>query len=459
MTKVAISQGSLFGGSYTVGPDCSDCEGIINGTVHEDQSGNKLCPSCFEDADLAVCPNCEETVDRTDMLENPDGDGWCTDCVENDSFECGGCDKRSWDNGAVSIIHRRGRYGREGTTVLCESCGDRETTCCNDCGNHIYNSDAITAAGGDEICQGCYEDSYFTCEECNDVLHTDEMRSSENGCYCGDCCQDEGDFNPAGFRDRTGSMTEIGSTRCYGVELETDKCSGYSDLNGSAAWGAKDDCTVSGKEFYTDILSGDDGLEAIREWGKIAARYGWDAGSGTGYHLHLDMRSESDESLFAVAYAYRRTEKVWFSFVEDCRLEGGYSRPMDISCADIDAAAASGNSFYSFSRPGSRYYWCNLVAYAQHSTFEIRLHEGTCDDIEVINWVKAHTRFADWAAELGLAGVKKVLDGLSCDDMFRLIIREIWRDYPLAEYYADKARRHNHGTLTESINLEACTAE
>jgi hypothetical protein len=252
-------------------------------------------------------------------------------------------------------------------------------------------------------------------------------------------------------------VTEIGSTRCFGVELETDECNGYFDLDGSAAWGAKDDCTVLGKEFYTDILSGDDGLEAIRELGRVADSNGWAAGNSSGYHLHLDMRGENDDSLYAVAYAYRKTEQVWFSFVNQRRRTGTYSRQMNICCADIDAAAAGGRSFYSFSSRGGRYFWCNLVAYGHHSTFEIRSHEGTCDDTEVINWIKAHTRFADWAAELGLAGVKEALDGMTDDDLFRFINREVWKDYPLAEYYAKKARRHNHGYLTESINLEACT--
>jgi len=458
MPKVAIKQFGLFGRNYAISPDCTDCEDIIHGTVYEDQSGNKLCADCFEAADLVLCPNCADVTTRTDMIENPDGDEWCTDCALSDSFECESCNGRSWDTDCVTVEHNNGRYGRTETVHLCERCADRETTCCSDCDKRIYQQDAIGTAAGDEICQGCYEDSYITCEDCNEVVHNDNARFTDNGCYCSDCgSQDEGNFDPAGFRDRTGSMTEIGSTRCFGVELETDECGGYSDLSGSNAWGVKDDCTVAGKEFYSDILSGDDGLDAIREWGKVADRHGWDAGASSGYHLHLDMRGESDDSLYAVAYAYRRTENVWFSFVDGYRRRCSYSRPMTISCADINEAAADGRSFYSFSARGSRYFWCNLVAFSHHSTIEIRSYEGTCDDTEVINWVKAHTRFADWATGLGLAGVKKALDGMGCDDMFRLIMREVWQDYPLSDYYAEKARRHAHGYLTESISLEACT--
>jgi hypothetical protein len=250
-------------------------------------------------------------------------------------------------------------------------------------------------------------------------------------------------------------MTEIGSTRCFGVELETDECEGYQDLEGSGAWGAKNDCTVEGKEFYSDILNGDDGLAAIEEWGRLAERNGWDAGSSAGYHLHLDMRNESDDSLYAIAYAYRKTQEVWWSFVEGHRHSDTYSHACRWGCADVDAAVRDERSYYSFVGHGTRYNWCNLTAYGAHTTIEIRLHEGTCNGIEVANWVKAHTRFCDWASQLGYAGVKEALDGMDNDELFRLFMRDIWTDYPLCEYYADKARSYDHGFLTNSIGCPA----
>ena len=236
-------------------------------------------------------------------------------------------------------------------------------------------------------------------------------------------------------------MTEAGSARCYGIELETDECDGYEDLKDSGAWGAKDDPTVNGKEFYSAILSGDAGLDAVRTWAKLADRNRWYASDDAGYHLHIDMRNESDDSLYAIAYAYRATQEVWLKFADKCRSSGSYARKCNWDCADVTASADS-RSFASWSCKNSRYMWFNTCSYGKFTTFEIRLHEGTCDGDAVINWVKAHTRFADWASSKGLKGVREALTGMNNAEMFDLIAREAWQDDELRDYYAKKADNH-----------------
>ncbi len=233
-------------------------------------------------------------------------------------------------------------------------------------------------------------------------------------------------------------MTEAGSARCYGIELETDECGGYMDLQDSGAWGAKIDPTVDGKEFYSAILSGDEGLDAVREWAKLADSNGWSAFDNAGYHLHIDMRNESDDSLYAIAYAYRATQEVWLTFVDKCRPSGSYAHRCNWDCGDI-LQRADDLSFYSWSRKNTRYMWFNTCAYGKFTTFEIRAHEGTCDGDAIINWVKAHIRFADWASGKGLDGVEEALSGLDDAGMLDLIAREAWQDDELCDYYAKKA--------------------
>jgi len=225
--------------------------------------------------------------------------------------------------------------------------------------------------------------------------------------------------------------------------LETDECDGYDELRQTAAWGAKNDCTVSGKEFYSDILGGDAGLEAVRNWGKVAKQNGWRAGSDAGYHVHLDMRREEKDSLYAICYAYCATESVWLKFVEAHRSNGPYSHTIRWSLADVISAAGD-QSFYSWAGQGTRYEWFNRKAYIQHKTFEIRAHQGTCNETEVINWVKAHTRFADWAATKGLAGVREAFDDKNDSELFAIIACEAWQDKELCDYYSKKAEKY-HG--------------
>jgi hypothetical protein len=254
------------------------------------------------------------------------------------------------------------------------------------------------------------------------------------------------DFHFAGFRNRDGRTTCIGSERCFGVELETDNCDGYDALDyntASGAWGAKYDATCSGKEFYSDILSGDAGLAAITELTDLAVRNRWSAGDDCGYHLHLDMRSENDDSLYAAAYAYRATQELWHGFVDSSRRGNSYSHTANWTCADLDGYVDEGERFSSFlcRKVRGRYNWINLAAYNSHTTFEVRLHHATLSETEVCNWIKANTRFTDWACSLGYEGLRDKLIGKTSDEQFEIIASEAWQDVDLRNYYAEKSGR------------------
>jgi len=436
MTSATIQLG-LFGTTYPVSPDCSVCERPVTGEHYTNLDGETLCKTCFDAAGLFVCPSCGETVERSDCAENPGGDLWCDNCINDDCFICDHCDGLAWEMDRATVVGT----GRLGSNNLCACCAETETTRCDDCGETVYNNDSVNTAGGGTICQSCYENDYIVCEGCGDVIHNDDAYCNDYGCYCEDCRPRSDNFPPVGFRNCSGCVTEIGSIRCYGIELETDECDGYSELADSGAWGAKDDCTVSGKEFYSDILDGDAGLHAIRDWAKLATKGQWQAGDCAGYHLHLDMRSESDDTLYAIAYAYRSLENVWLNFVQPARRSNSYCYSCRWNCRDI-VEAAENTSFYSWACSSTRYNWCNVRAYTQHTTFEIRAHQGTCNEDEVINWVKANTRFADWAASKGFKGIRDLLDGLDDAEKFDLIAREAWQDNELRAYYVDKAKKY-----------------
>jgi len=221
------------------------------------------------------------------------------------------------------------------------------------------------------------------------------------------------------------------------LELETDTCVGYEDLEDGGAWGAKNDPTCCAKELYSDILDGDVGLEAIADLVKLAEKNNWRAGGGCGYHLHIDMRQENNDSLFAAAYAYRITERMWARFVSARRCSDSYCHPIRWSCADL---IGYGSTFSQFARTAcrGRYEWVNIAAYNYHSTFEIRLHHGTCNKHEIINWVKAHIRFVDWATTLGFDKVREKMSNLNIGELFDLIASEAWQDNDLRAYYAAK---------------------
>ena len=190
------------------------------------------------------------------------------------------------------------------------------------------------------------------------------------------------------------------------------------------------------------ILRGDGGLKAIRRLADFAEKHKWKIDNDCGFHLHLDMRGSSRKTKYAVAYAYRLTERVWYSFVEDDRREGEYCHECTWSAPGCISAYTEGTDFNDWNHH-DRYNWINTEALYDHNTFEIRLHHATIDADTVCNWVKAHTRFADWAAKLGLAEIKAKLANKSIERRFEVIADEAWKDTPLSEYYLRRAQSLN----------------
>ena len=396
--------------SYAVTPSyiaCDDCNGWFDPNEHTvcvvpmdivGYATKTICPNCAGHAGLSLCDDCGEyfyTVDLNDC----DDHNYCDDCAEENEFAL-----------------------------------------CNHCDVWVSLDERYDAPDCEAYCRDCYYDHFDNCAGCGETFHREELSYSDcnDEMRCNNCMEEAEDFRPSGFRNSSGRTTCIGSERCFGVELETDDCNGHTALFDSAAWGAKNDPTVCGKEFYSDILDGDAGLAAIAELTDLASYNGWSVDDRCGYHLHLDMRAENDDSLFAAAYAYRKTEEVWFGLVDDNRSGSGYCHSARWSCADIDGYDGRFDHFINDVVNG-RYNWINLQAYGKFTTFEVRLHQGSVDENEVCNWIKAHTRFVDWACSVGLAGVREALDGKDSHELFDFIKNEVWRDDKLSTYYSDRA--------------------
>jgi hypothetical protein len=361
----------------------------------------------------------------------------------------------------------RGRYDRyDGHTHdhICARCARSYATTCTHCNETVYVNQTRSLIGGSgRICETCrYSSAFRVCSGCNLAGPRDDFVEQVGYYYCPTCLHQHANFDFGDFHadDRT---DKIRSDRCFGVELETESCDGYYDaLADHPAWGAKEDCTVSGKEFFSAILKGDAGLEAVDEIAEVADENDWFVRSNCGFHLHLDMRGEKRDSLYAIAYAYRATEKVWLSFASRSRRNGSYCHTCEWTCADIDRAVSArsgvGTRFGNWADHQGRYNWVNVQAYGCHKTIEIRLHDGTCDGEAVTNWIKANTRFADWASKLGYEGVKKALTGLSTDEMFAFMCQEVWADGDLTIYYGTKGKTNDCSYLTTSVGRDTTPA-
>jgi len=378
---------------------CTNCKVEI-ATHHGDDD---LCDDCHDES-YFTCAACgDDYNDLDDQVTAPDtGETICQSCFDANYSCCDCCDEYHADNDMTKVARQSRPRGND---MLCPMCVDAQTVECDDCGDVIYDDDSCRAGDYGTVCQRCFEDNYFTCGGCGEVWHNDNYAC---GGECENCYDNAGpDYAPLDC-PHDGPTVEVGSGRCYGLEVETHRCANYAAFEGKTYFGAKAECTVEGKEFFSSILHGDAGLGAIDDLTKFAKANKWEVGRSCGTHLHLDLRNDTNDQRYAIAYAYLRLENTFYSFVAESRRTNSYCQPARVNAFDI-AVWAEKRDYRNFVGQTVRYAWMNLYAFTHHKTIEIRSLEGSLDPTQLKNWIKLHTRFADWASKLGLTGVMKTL--------------------------------------------------
>jgi len=198
---------------------------------------------------------------------------------------------------------------------------------------------------------------------------------------------------------------DVLDARCFGVEIETAHSPDYNEFEGSA-FGAKDDCSVTGKEFYSAILNGDSGLAAVREFCDKANAMGYRVNGDCGLHVHVDMRGEDSNGMKAIALAFLLCECAFQLLVKRARVESWYCKPhRKTTIGQINAV----DDWSYFADCSEKMMWINFSAYANHTTFENRLHQGTLDADEIIAWIAINVNLVNWASKVGWRKVRNTL--------------------------------------------------
>jgi hypothetical protein len=315
---------------------------------------------------------------------------------------------------------------------------------CRYCGN-TRNGCVAPYEGGNWYCPECFERRWHRCAECGDLVecfdsHNFQHDTGEEVRICGRCRQNLNVWEPTPMDVSFATYEKIGSKRKFGVEIETAECPRYRNLKGQNLFGAKFDCSISGMEFISPILYGDEGLAEIEKICDQAAERGWVVDSDCGLHIHLDMRGESVAALKSVAYAYILTDKVWRKLADSYRADNcTYCRAPGGSRARIESTSDTMESWENYCNRQDRYELCNLNAFTRHGTYEIRLYQGSIDKAEITNWIKIHTRFIDWAATKTIAELDAYFEGN--DNMKWEGVKMLLGDFPLVRYWISKRRR------------------
>jgi len=212
-----------------------------------------------------------------------------------------------------------------------------------------------------------------------------------------------------GRRDELAGTTfeSIKSERRFGIEIETAQCNHVNRIRGKTPFGAKHDSTVTGKEFDSPILSGDEGLAVVSDFCDIAKRRRWAVNEDCGTHIHLDMRREGEDSLRAIAAGYFFTYPSWAKLVDPVRTYNDFCLQPDY----CDRTMSNPTPFRQLAGETNRYTFINIAAYCRHRTFEIRGLEGTFDKNLLANWIISHLTFADFCATLTIEQVTRLFNG------------------------------------------------
>jgi len=240
----------------------------------------------------------------------------------------------------------------------------------------------------------------------------------------------------------------MGSNRKFGIELETSRCGDYSNWVVGTSWGVKEDSSISGMEFVSPPLRGNDGYDSVMEVCDNMLGTDYQVDDGCGYHLHCDLSDSTAEQRKSIALAYHYTCAVWHSFIDTARHDTRYSRLHAKSkhCGGWHGSTEGGKYYddkdildgNGHPDISERYIWINWNSFSVHNTVEIRAHHGTIDGREVINWAKAHIKFVDYVSKMTPGQVVRAFRGRTHDQIM-LELRFIWNDSDISDYYNSKA--------------------
>jgi hypothetical protein len=241
----------------------------------------------------------------------------------------------------------------------------------------------------------------------------------------------------------------IGSTRRFGVELETSRCENHRSIRGGTIWECKSDCSIEGKEFVSPILYGDQGLDEVIDFCATANRMRWRVSRHCGYHAHFDVENEDWQSLRSIAYAYRLTQNLWMQLVSEDRAHNSYCGRVDYE-ADEVAGINSESDWEYFVGERDRFEYINWRAYLVHGSVELRLHDASLDATAINNWVMIHLRFIDYVKQYSIDALREKFMGdtdAQMEMMHDIIGNALW------EYYIEVASRNGNAFHINPIDV------
>lgn len=417
--------------------ECYSCnKRTTRRSVHV-MGGVEYCYDCMADASAMFPCDCCGKMIHGDHIHLENGAQHCHTCVGGRQVRCTSCPSM--------LVTRRGRVeNMVDDKPYCSDCFETHFDSCHECSEIVDRCDALQDPDNRTLCEDCYDERCVVCYDCDAVVWRLDSNECYNGWRCDGCydADHDEDYYGSGWSARpfapdSNSYRRIGSRRCYGVELEFTNAPG-ARRSAEPLYHFGQIGEHCGVEYRSSILQGDGGLRAIEGMTNFAQEHDWQLSNNCGLHLHVDLRNEPTDALRVLAYAYCKTYYVWRRFVKPWRRNScSFCRRPDYTLEDIRAI----DNFARWARRTERYTFVNWTAYSEHTTIEIRMHDATDNGTEVTNWVKAHTRFVDWALQQSFDSVDEAFPEVENHPLTHGFnaMAEIWDSPSLKAYYRSRA--------------------
>lgn len=388
------------------------------------------------------CEDCKEYIDISNLEKltgyNSSLPLLCKSCYDKQFYTCSSC------NGSFNKLNTKHKlFDGE---ILCPNCYSRQITSCYCCNTPIRKDKAYRTDDG-YLCKVCHDTKYSVCDRCKISVQKDRINyyAHTNQSLCNRCRD---------FYDKARDIVVISDKHeecltklSYGIELETssgDVDRLYNESNINYLFKPMSDNSITGTEWVSPILKGDDGFEFIKSFlGSLKKTTTVD--SNCGYHVHFGVTFNSLSTLYKVLYGFRTLQDYFFNLVPASRLEPN-KRTGKCYCAKLphnlekfgednlnkllydtaDKISAQQDKMNKYGNlKKGRYYWLNLHSYFYRRTLEIRNHEGTLDYDDITNWINLNGRVIEYFTNTGFISMTKRLKTIHSMEAFFDFVEEI----------------------------------
>lgn len=304
---------------------CEDCGKLfeLDDELYHFIENTVFCDDCYnrlrDNGEIVCCCDCgyETFVDNLRFVDSFD-DYICQSCLDENYDWCEYCEDYHCLDDMREVIEYNGDHERCGSINVCCNCVDNdEIFYCEECGEYFLDPDDI---------HNVDEDGYHYCFDCAPI--SPPTRNINKLLVYNDinCYHPNIPLTPISHKNK---IEKIDNFKGYGIELEVDKDSGWTDRVDEVSTLAKLNNIAGGHMYFSHDCSLENGFEIVTQPHTEGAMHkiDWksylkvlkDAGyknqsRNAGYHIHIsrllfgDTENKQNDNIAKLLYFFENNK-------------------------------------------------------------------------------------------------------------------------------------------------------